>query len=189
MIEIAATEADAPPTVRVEVDDPRYPAGTGPRIGIDEVRDGVRPLVVAGGEEFGLRLVDPLNPEEILAEAPPPLRTYWEVPGTPSIINGDFDGDGAMEVVVLGTPAGDMDDELAILDGTTLETLVSRDEVEGYAFERLQAGRPSFGDAYRAFLERFSLAEVGVVDELFTKARDRSPGRKVRRSVARPSRP
>lgn len=33
---VPATEADAPPTARIEVDEPRYPAGTGPRIGIDE---------------------------------------------------------------------------------------------------------------------------------------------------------
>jgi prevent-host-death family protein len=47
------------------------------------------------------------------------------------------------------------------------------------AFERLRSGRPRFGDAYRAFLERFPLAEVGVDGEVFATARDRSPGRKV----------
>lgn len=47
-------------------------------------------------------------------------------------------------------------------------------------FERLQSGRPSFGDAYRAFRGRFSLAEVGVDDELFASARDRSHGRKIK---------
>jgi hypothetical protein len=36
VVEIPATKADEPPTVRVEVDAPRYPAGSGPRIGIDE---------------------------------------------------------------------------------------------------------------------------------------------------------
>lgn len=36
VIEIPSTDPDAPPTVRVEVDEPRYPASTGPRIGIDE---------------------------------------------------------------------------------------------------------------------------------------------------------
>lgn len=59
--------------------------------------------------------------------------------------------------------------------GRSVAVIISRE-----AFERLQAGRPSFGDAYRAFRERFSLAEVGVDDELFAKARDRSPGRKVK---------
>lgn len=48
------------------------------------------------------------------------------------------------------------------------------------AFEQLRSGRPRFGDAYRAFLERFSLAEAGVGDEVFATARDRSPGRKVK---------
>lgn len=48
------------------------------------------------------------------------------------------------------------------------------------AFERLHAGRPRFGEAYRAFLERFSLAEAGVDDQVFATARDRSPGRKVK---------
>lgn len=47
-------------------------------------------------------------------------------------------------------------------------------------YERLRSGRPRFGDAYRAFLERFPLAEVGIDDELFAAARDRSPGRKVK---------
>ena len=36
VIEVSADEPDAPPTVRVEVDEPRYAAGTGPRVGIDE---------------------------------------------------------------------------------------------------------------------------------------------------------
>lgn len=35
-IVVPAAEPDAPPTVRVEVDAPRFAAGTGPRIGIDE---------------------------------------------------------------------------------------------------------------------------------------------------------
>jgi prevent-host-death family protein len=47
-------------------------------------------------------------------------------------------------------------------------------------FERLSSGRQRFGVVYRAFLERFSLAEVGLDDELFATARDRSPGRKVK---------
>jgi PTS system cellobiose-specific IIB component len=48
------------------------------------------------------------------------------------------------------------------------------------AYERLLSGRPRFGDAYRAFLERFPVAEVGIDDELFATVRDRSPGRKVK---------
>lgn len=45
------------------------------------------------------------------------------------------------------------------------------------ALERLRSGRPRFGEAYRAFLERFPIAEAGIDDEVFAIARDRSPGR------------
>jgi prevent-host-death family protein len=48
------------------------------------------------------------------------------------------------------------------------------------AFERLQAGRPRFGDVYRAFRERFALAEVGLDEDFVEAVRDRSPGRKVK---------
>jgi len=36
VVEIPATKTDEPPTVRVEVDAPRFAAGAGPRLGIDE---------------------------------------------------------------------------------------------------------------------------------------------------------
>jgi prevent-host-death family protein len=44
-------------------------------------------------------------------------------------------------------------------------------------FERLRAGRPRFGDAYRAFRNKYSLKEVGV-DKGFA-ARHKGRGRKV----------
>lgn len=46
VIEIPAAEPDAPPTIRIEVDDPYFAAGTGPRIGIDEAH---RNFHTAGG--------------------------------------------------------------------------------------------------------------------------------------------
>jgi hypothetical protein len=46
VIEIPATEPDAPPTVRIEIDEPRFAAGTGPRLGIDEAH---RNFHTAGG--------------------------------------------------------------------------------------------------------------------------------------------
>lgn len=46
-------------------------------------------------------------------------------------------------------------------------------------FERLQAGRPRFADAYRVFREQHALAEVGLDDDFAKTVRDRAPGRKV----------
>ena len=47
------------------------------------------------------------------------------------------------------------------------------------AFERLRDRRRHFGDAYRAFLERHSLEEIGLDDNLATVTRDKTAGRKV----------
>ena len=47
------------------------------------------------------------------------------------------------------------------------------------AFERLRGQRRHFGDAYRAFLERHSLEEIGLDENLGTSTRDRTTGRKV----------
>jgi prevent-host-death family protein len=46
-------------------------------------------------------------------------------------------------------------------------------------FERLQGRRPHFSDAYRTFLERYSLDEIGVEDGFAVSTRDRTPGRTV----------
>lgn len=47
-------------------------------------------------------------------------------------------------------------------------------------FERLRSERPRFGDAYREFLKRFSLDEVGLERDFAASLRDRSPGRQVK---------
>lgn len=44
-------------------------------------------------------------------------------------------------------------------------------------YERLRAGRPSFAEAYRNFLEDHSLEELGLDDDFASKVRDKSPGR------------
>jgi prevent-host-death family protein len=58
--------------------------------------------------------------------------------------------------------------------GQPVAVLVSRRE-----FERLRGQRLHFGDAYRKFLEKHSLEEIGVQDDFAVAARHRSPGRKV----------
>lgn len=45
--------------------------------------------------------------------------------------------------------------------------------------ERLRGGRPRFSDAYKAFLRKHSLEEVGLEPEFFESIRDRGVGRKV----------
>jgi prevent-host-death family protein len=45
--------------------------------------------------------------------------------------------------------------------------------------ERMRGGRPRFGDAYRKFLGRHSLADIGLGDDFAGTTRDRTPGRKV----------
>ena len=46
-------------------------------------------------------------------------------------------------------------------------------------FERLRGKRVHFSDAYRKFLERHSLEEIGVEDDFAVSTRDRTTGRKV----------
>jgi len=45
-------------------------------------------------------------------------------------------------------------------------------------FDRLRGKCRHFGDAYKSFLERFSLDEIGLEDE-FATPRDKTVGRKV----------
>jgi prevent-host-death family protein len=47
-------------------------------------------------------------------------------------------------------------------------------------FARLRSDRRRFGDAYRAFLNKYPLDEVGLDHDFSTSVRDRSPGRRVR---------
>ena len=58
--------------------------------------------------------------------------------------------------------------------GQPVAVLVSRRE-----FERLRGKRLHFSDAYRRFLDRYSLEDVGVEDDFAVSTRDRSTGRKV----------
>jgi antitoxin (DNA-binding transcriptional repressor) of toxin-antitoxin stability system len=46
-------------------------------------------------------------------------------------------------------------------------------------FERLRGNRPRFGNAYRSFLMKYSLEEIGLEEGLAAAGRDRSLGRKV----------
>ena len=46
-------------------------------------------------------------------------------------------------------------------------------------FERLRGRRRYFGDAYRAFIERHSLKEIGLDDSVAASTRDKTTGRKV----------
>lgn len=47
-------------------------------------------------------------------------------------------------------------------------------------FERLRGERTRFGDAYKSFLKKFRLAEVGLDREFAASTRDKSLGRQVR---------
>ncbi len=46
-------------------------------------------------------------------------------------------------------------------------------------FERLRRDRPSFGEAYAAFLGQYSLDEVGTPSDFAASVRDKTVGRKV----------
>lgn len=58
--------------------------------------------------------------------------------------------------------------------GQPVAVLVSHRE-----FARLQGKSLHFSDAYRKFLERHSLEEIGVKSDFAASARDRTAGRKV----------
>jgi prevent-host-death family protein len=58
--------------------------------------------------------------------------------------------------------------------GQPVAVLVSHRE-----FERLRGKRSLFSDAYRKFLEKHPLHEIGVDDDFAMSARDRATGRKV----------
>jgi prevent-host-death family protein len=58
--------------------------------------------------------------------------------------------------------------------GQPVAVLVSHRE-----FERLREKHSHFSDAYRAFLEKHSIDEIGVDDDFAASARDRTTGRKV----------
>jgi prevent-host-death family protein len=58
--------------------------------------------------------------------------------------------------------------------GQSVAVVVSRQE-----FDRLRGKHLHFGDAYRKFLEKHSLEDIGVEDDFVSSVRDRVPGRKV----------
>lgn len=45
-------------------------------------------------------------------------------------------------------------------------------------FERLSGKRRQFGDAYRSFLEKYRLEEIGLEDDFAASIRDQTVGRK-----------
>ncbi len=47
-------------------------------------------------------------------------------------------------------------------------------------YEALRSEQANFGDAYRAFVSRHSLDEVGLEPDSLDSTRDRAPGRRVR---------
>jgi len=58
--------------------------------------------------------------------------------------------------------------------GEPVAVIVSRQ-----TFDRLRGGRVQFKEAYRAFLERYPLDEIGISNVRGAFPRDRSTGRKV----------
>lgn len=58
--------------------------------------------------------------------------------------------------------------------GQSVAVVVSRQE-----FERLRGKHLHFRDAYRKFLERHRLEDIGVGDDFAPSVRDRTTGRKV----------
>lgn len=58
--------------------------------------------------------------------------------------------------------------------GRPVAVVVSRAQLE-----RLRGARSHFGDAYRKFIERYALNDVGVDADFASSTRDRGVGRKV----------
>jgi len=46
-------------------------------------------------------------------------------------------------------------------------------------YARLRSDQPQFADRYRAFLDRFTLEEVGAEDDTFDNLRESGVGRRV----------
>ena len=58
--------------------------------------------------------------------------------------------------------------------GTPVAAVISLRELE-----RLKGARPRFGDAYKDFLKKYSLKDIGVDRNFFKPSRNKNPGRKV----------
>jgi len=88
---------------------------------IDQVRDGVRPLLIHDEDSALLRLVSPLDPSVVLDEAPVPdgLPDTWEIP-----VTADFNGDGVWDFVAYDPRAGTVGPhDVAVVDGETFEVI------------------------------------------------------------------
>ena len=83
----------------------------------DDVRDGVRPVLV--GDESGFRLVNPLEPTQVFAATPLPFEVDHSVRANNlTMTKGDFDGDGGVDFVISSVRDHS---PLVVLDGETLE--------------------------------------------------------------------
>jgi prevent-host-death family protein len=51
--------------------------------------------------------------------------------------------------------------------------------VSSRQYDRLRHNRPRFGEAYKTFLEKYSLDEVGLDEGFAESTRDKTPGRRV----------
>jgi prevent-host-death family protein len=51
--------------------------------------------------------------------------------------------------------------------------------ISHHQLERLRSDRPRFVDAYRAFLQKHSLQDIGIENDFFQTAREKGTGRKV----------
>lgn len=59
--------------------------------------------------------------------------------------------------------------------GRTVAVVISTEK-----YEALRREQSNFGDAYRSFVDRHALVEVGLDADFFDAVRDREPGRRVR---------
>lgn len=90
---------------------------------VDQVRDGVRPLILHDEEADVLRLVSPVDPSVVLVEGPVPggLPEDWEIP-----LTADFNGDGVFDFAAYdpgaNTAASDPQD-VALVDGAAFEII------------------------------------------------------------------
>lgn len=105
---------------------------------LHEVRNGVRPLVAVGDEEFGIRLLSPLDPAEILDEGPAPFVGYSDMP----ILAAELTGDGAEDLAFYEFPTPG---EIRIVDGASFEHIATLGEPPSW-FRQIGGGVDVDGD-------------------------------------------
>lgn len=118
---VTCQESDLPePFCHVFVPGP--PAASGRIVGyVNQVRDGVRPLVLHDPMDDVFRLVSPLDPTVVLDEAPIPdgLPVAWDIP-----LTADFNGDDVHDFVAYNPSAGTtVPHDAVIVDGATFEVI------------------------------------------------------------------